>query len=130
MSSVLRELKRYVRRFEPCLPRPAKQPPAGKGWIHEIKHDGFRVVAWRDGNEVRLLSRKGYDLTDRFQYAAAATVATRGRTDGLATGRHADAAVAGQFVGVRGDNCDGAGSGLEGPVGRSGQFDRGGKPSN
>jgi hypothetical protein len=38
-----------VQRFEPCLPRPAKQPPAGKGWIHEIKHDGFRIMAWRDG---------------------------------------------------------------------------------
>jgi bifunctional non-homologous end joining protein LigD len=75
MSSVLRELKRYVRRFEPCLPRPAKQPPAGKDWIHEIKHDGFRIMAWRDGDDVRLLSRKGYDLTDRFQYAAAAMAA-------------------------------------------------------
>ena len=64
-----------MRRFEPCLPRPAKQPPAGKGWIHEIKHDGFRILAWRDGDEVRLLSRKGYDLTDRFQYAAAALAA-------------------------------------------------------
>ena len=77
MSSVLRELKRYVRRFEPCLPRPAKQPPAGKDWIHEIKHDGFRIMAWRDGDELRLLSRKGYDLTDRFQHAAAAMAAFR-----------------------------------------------------
>jgi bifunctional non-homologous end joining protein LigD len=32
-------------------------------------------MAWRDGNELRLLSRKGYDLTDRFQYAAAAMAA-------------------------------------------------------
>jgi hypothetical protein len=46
--SVASELRRRVRagqplpRFEPCLPRPAKQPPAGPGWIHEIKHDGFR----------------------------------------------------------------------------------------
>jgi bifunctional non-homologous end joining protein LigD len=31
--------------IEPCLPRPAKQPPAGRGWIHEIKHDGFRIMA-------------------------------------------------------------------------------------
>jgi hypothetical protein len=28
--------------IEPCLPRPAKEPPVGSGWIHEIKHDGFR----------------------------------------------------------------------------------------
>jgi ATP dependent DNA ligase domain len=39
--------------------------PAGKDWIHEIKHDGFRIMACRDGDKVRLLSRKGYDLTDR-----------------------------------------------------------------
>jgi hypothetical protein len=27
--------------IEPCLPSPAPNPPAGTGWIHEIKHDGF-----------------------------------------------------------------------------------------
>jgi ATP-dependent DNA ligase len=43
--SVSRELKRQVRRYEPCLPRPAKVPPPGPGWIHEIKHDGFRILA-------------------------------------------------------------------------------------
>jgi ATP-dependent DNA ligase len=31
--------------IEPCLPRPAKQAPAGRGWLHEIKHDGFRIMA-------------------------------------------------------------------------------------
>jgi ATP-dependent DNA ligase len=31
--------------IEPCLPSPAKAPPSGPGWIHEIKHDGFRVMA-------------------------------------------------------------------------------------
>jgi len=29
--------------IEPCLPSPAKAPPSGPGWIHEIKHDGFRI---------------------------------------------------------------------------------------
>ena len=33
----------------PCLPRPAKEPPSGPDWIHEIKHDGFRIRAWREG---------------------------------------------------------------------------------
>src|SRR5271156_2896546 len=57
--SVARELGRRLRadrappRYEPCLPRPAKEPPAGPGWIHEIKHDGFRIVAHRDGDRVR-----------------------------------------------------------------------------
>ena len=66
MSSALREPERPVRRFDPCLPRPAKKPPAGAGWIHEIKHDGFRIVAHRDGDRVRLITRNGYDFVDRF----------------------------------------------------------------
>jgi hypothetical protein len=33
--------------IEPCLPSPAKAPPSGAGWIHEIKHDGFRIMARR-----------------------------------------------------------------------------------
>jgi bifunctional non-homologous end joining protein LigD len=34
--------------------------------LHEIKHDGFRVIARKDGARVRLYSRPGNDLTDRF----------------------------------------------------------------
>ena len=33
----------------PCLPTKAPQPPTGEAWLHEIKHDGFRVVARKDG---------------------------------------------------------------------------------
>jgi ATP-dependent DNA ligase len=29
----------------PCLPTKAPQPPSGDTWVHEIKHDGFRVIA-------------------------------------------------------------------------------------
>jgi ATP-dependent DNA ligase len=60
--------------FEPCrlcLPRPAKDPPSGPGWIHEIKHDGFRILARRAAARVRLFSRNGYDFTDRFPKIAA-----------------------------------------------------------
>jgi bifunctional non-homologous end joining protein LigD len=35
-------------------------------WLHEIKHDGFRVIARKDGTQVRLYSRPGKDLTYRF----------------------------------------------------------------
>ena len=52
--------------IEPCLPRPAKQPPSGRGWIHEIKHDGFRIMARRDSRGVRLLTHNGYNFADRF----------------------------------------------------------------
>ena len=49
----------------PCLPRPVDKP-AGRDWLHEIKHDGFRIMARRDGRGVRLFTRNGYDFADRF----------------------------------------------------------------
>jgi bifunctional non-homologous end joining protein LigD len=58
--------------IEPCLPSFAKTPPAGPDWIHEIKHDGFRVIARRNGKRVRLISRKGKDLSYRFPLAVQA----------------------------------------------------------
>ena len=50
----------------PCLPTGAKNPPPGKDWLHEIKHDGFRVIARKVGERVKLYSRPGNDLTRRF----------------------------------------------------------------
>ena len=70
--SVARELRRRLRAdparssFEPCLPRPAKEPPAGPGWIHEIKHDGFRIIARRNAAGLHLITRNGYDFADCF----------------------------------------------------------------
>ena len=61
--------------FKPCLPRFAKTPPTGLGSIHEIKHDGFRMLARRDGEKFRLISRNGNDLTHRFPFAVQALVA-------------------------------------------------------
>jgi len=58
--------------IEPCLPSPAKAPPSGPGWIHEIKHDGFRILARRDAASVRLITRNGNDFTDRFPFIAMA----------------------------------------------------------
>jgi len=58
--------------IEPCLPSPAKAPPSGPGWIHEIKHDGFRILARRDRSGVRLITRNGSDFTDRFPSIAMA----------------------------------------------------------
>jgi bifunctional non-homologous end joining protein LigD len=55
----------------PCLPRPTNEPPAGPGWILEIKHDGFRILARRDKERVRLFTRNGYDFAARFPKIAA-----------------------------------------------------------
>jgi ATP-dependent DNA ligase len=52
--------------IEPCLSRPAVEPPTGPGWLHEIKHDGFRIMARRDSRGVRLFTRNGYNFADRF----------------------------------------------------------------
>jgi ATP-dependent DNA ligase len=63
----------------PCLPTKAKTPPSGE-WIHEIKHDGFRVIARKDGDRVRLYSRPGNDLTYRFPLIVEALARLRSRS--------------------------------------------------
>ena len=50
----------------PCLPTKPDKLPSGGQWLHEIKHDGFRVIAGKNGPRVRLYSRPGNDLTHRF----------------------------------------------------------------
>ncbi len=64
----------------PCLPSPAKHPPSGPNWLHEIKHDGFRIMARRDASGVRLITRHGIDFTARFPLAVAAVAALPGRS--------------------------------------------------
>jgi bifunctional non-homologous end joining protein LigD len=50
----------------PCLPSRAELPPLGADWLHEIKHDGFRIMARRDAQSVRLYTRNGFDFAGRF----------------------------------------------------------------
>jgi ATP-dependent DNA ligase len=50
----------------PCLPTKTDKLPSGSQWLHEIKHDGFRIIARKKGAQVRLYSRPGNDLTRRF----------------------------------------------------------------
>jgi bifunctional non-homologous end joining protein LigD len=50
----------------PCIPTRAYKVPAGPDWVHEIKHDGYRLQVRRDGGTVRLFTRRGYDWTDRY----------------------------------------------------------------
>jgi bifunctional non-homologous end joining protein LigD len=53
--------------LEPSLAAPCEKPPSGPDWIHEIKHDGYRIEARIDGNNVRLFTRRGLDWTARFR---------------------------------------------------------------
>jgi bifunctional non-homologous end joining protein LigD len=50
----------------PCLPMMAPRPPSGPFWLHEIKHDGFRIIARKDSRRVMLYDRLGNDLSQRF----------------------------------------------------------------
>ena len=65
--------------IEPCLPTNAPTPSGGQ-WLHEIKHDGFRVVARKHGQRVRLYSRPGNDLTYRFPLIVEALALLRSRS--------------------------------------------------
>jgi bifunctional non-homologous end joining protein LigD len=66
--------------IEPCLPSAAERPPSGPGWLHEIKHDGFRIMARRDGAGIRLITRHGNDFTSRFPIIVAAVTALPARS--------------------------------------------------
>ena len=50
----------------PCQPTLADHVPDGDGWIHELKHDGFRILAFKSGDKVRLWSRNGRDWATEF----------------------------------------------------------------
>jgi len=50
----------------PCLPTKTDKLSSGGQWLHEIKHDGFRIIARKNGAQVRLYSRPGNDFTRRF----------------------------------------------------------------
>ena len=47
-------MRQYV--YQPCIPTRATKVPAGPDWIHEIKHDGYRLIIVRDGDRVRLFT--------------------------------------------------------------------------
>jgi ATP-dependent DNA ligase len=57
----------------PSIPTLAAKPPAGADWIHEIKHDGYRLQVRRDGDDVRLFTRRGFGWTERYPAIAAAS---------------------------------------------------------
>ena len=57
---------------EPELPSLAVTPPAGEDWLHEIKFDGYRILASVDGGRVTLHTRRGNDWTDRIPSLAQA----------------------------------------------------------
>jgi bifunctional non-homologous end joining protein LigD len=75
----LNYLSDMVRQYEyqPCIPTRGTEVPAGPDWLHEIKHDGYRLIVQREGKRVRLLTRRGYDWSDRYPRVAEAALRLR-----------------------------------------------------
>jgi ATP-dependent DNA ligase len=86
--------RRPVGFIEPCITTCASKSPVGSQWIHEIKHDGYRLIVRKVGDRVRLFTRRGYDRTDPYPLIARAAAALRSRS----------ATIDGEAV-----CCDGAG---------------------
>jgi bifunctional non-homologous end joining protein LigD len=58
--------------FQPCLPTASKRVPTGPEWVHEIKHDGYRLIVRRKDDRVRLYTRRGFNWSHRFPLIAEA----------------------------------------------------------
>jgi bifunctional non-homologous end joining protein LigD len=57
-----------LKSFEFCIPTRGSKVPHSPEWLHEIKYDGYRLRLERDGDRVRLITRGGYDWTDRHPW--------------------------------------------------------------
>jgi bifunctional non-homologous end joining protein LigD len=64
--------ERSGRRYQPMLATLAKEFSKGKGWLYEVKWDGYRAIAYLRGGEAELVSRNGKGLTERFPTVARA----------------------------------------------------------
>src|SRR3954470_4245632 len=53
--------------IKPQLTRLVDEAPAGGGWLHEIKYDGYRMHARIDGRDIKLLTRTGLDWSHRYR---------------------------------------------------------------
>jgi bifunctional non-homologous end joining protein LigD len=52
--------------IKPCQPTLVAYSPVGPGWLHEMKHDGYRLLACKNADRVRLWTRYGTDFTGRL----------------------------------------------------------------
>jgi ATP-dependent DNA ligase len=59
-----------MKAFEFAIPVKGSKVPAGPDWLHEIKHDGYRMRLLREADRVRLLTKGGHDWTERYPWIA------------------------------------------------------------
>jgi bifunctional non-homologous end joining protein LigD len=62
----------------PCIPTLVAKPPTGPDWVHEIKHDGYRLIVRRDRDIVRLFTRRA--VTERYPTITRAAFGIRARS--------------------------------------------------
>src|SRR5688500_13816905 len=65
-SPLARERRRPPGFIKPSQPTLSDKAPSGPLWLHEIKHDGYRIIACKSGDTVRLWSRNGRDWSREF----------------------------------------------------------------
>ncbi|MGF2075892.1 hypothetical protein, partial [Enterococcus casseliflavus] len=66
--------------LEPQLASAATAAPEGDEWLHELKFDGYRILARREGDAVSLLSRRRNEWTDKFPTVKRALLGLAART--------------------------------------------------
>ena len=59
--------------ISPQLATAVDQPPPRAGWIHEVKHDGYRTLLIIERRKARAYTRNGFDWTDRYTGITKAT---------------------------------------------------------
>ena len=62
----------------PSIPSIGTTVPVGEDWLHEIKHDGYRLLVRKDGDAVSIITRGGYDWTERYPLIVAGVLRLRG----------------------------------------------------
>ena len=65
--------------FLPCIPTRSTKVPSHPDWLHEIKYDGYRLIVVRDGDRVKLLTRNGYDWSNRYPWIVESALRNRQR---------------------------------------------------
>jgi ATP-dependent DNA ligase len=63
--------------FEFCIPSKSASVPVGEDWLHEVKYDGYRLRLERDCDRVGLITRGGYNWTDRYPWIVEAALKNR-----------------------------------------------------
>jgi bifunctional non-homologous end joining protein LigD len=56
------------------LAKMVNKVPEGNDWLYEVKYDGYRILAYLEGNRVRLMTRNGNDYTERFPEVASSLI--------------------------------------------------------